>query len=58
MQQAVSAKIIIGLKVSQLVKIEYEALKSLVKDKNIIVQKSDKGNSVVILNKEEACWKY
>ena len=30
---------------------EYNALKSLLNDGNIIIQKSDKGNSVVILNK-------
>ena len=30
---------------------EAEALKSLLKDDNIVIQKSDKGNSVVILNK-------
>ena len=32
---------------------EYEALKSLINDNNIIIQKSDKGNSVVIMNKAD-----
>ena len=30
---------------------EFEALKSLLREEDIIMQKSDKGNSVVILNK-------
>ena len=30
---------------------EFEALKSLLREEDIIIQKSDKGNSVVILNK-------
>ena len=34
-----------------LTKEEYDGLRSLVKDDNIIIQKSDKGNSVVIINK-------
>jgi len=33
--------------------VEYDALKTLLKDDSIIIQKSDKGNSVVILNKED-----
>ena len=32
---------------------EYEALKSLLKDDDIMIQKSDKGNSVVIVNKRD-----
>jgi len=32
---------------------EYQALQSLLKDENIVIQKSDKGNSVVILNKSD-----
>ena len=32
---------------------EYTALKALLEDKNIIIQKSDKGNSVVILNRKD-----
>ena len=36
-----------------LTKDEYKALKSLIKNENIIIQKSDKGNSVVILNKTD-----
>ena len=32
---------------------DYQALQSLLKDENIVIQKSDKGNSVVILNKRD-----
>ena len=32
---------------------EFEGLKSLLQDENIIIQKSDKGNSVVVLNKSD-----
>ena len=37
----------------RLPKAEFEALKILLKNKDIVVQKADKGNTVVILNRKD-----
>ena len=33
-------------------KAEFDALKSLIRNKELIIQKADKGNTVVLLNKK------
>ena len=38
---------------NNLPKAEFEALKSLIRDKELIVQKTDKGNTVVLLNRKD-----
>ena len=38
-------------------KAEFDALKILLKNKDIIIQKADKGNTVVILNRKDYVWK-
>ena len=37
---------------NNLPKAEFDALKSLIRNKELIIQKSDKGNTVVLLNRE------
>ena len=38
-------------------KAEFDALKILLKNKDIVVQKADKGNTLVILNRKDYVWK-